>query len=70
MGIEEAILQEVEERGLQQGLQQGVQQGALQTKIAGIRKALTQGKLSLEEIAELFEVSLDFVKEMMQDQFA
>ncbi|MCU0446518.1 MAG: hypothetical protein MUE85_16555 [Microscillaceae bacterium] len=36
---------------------QGIEKG----KILGIQKALKRGRLGLEEIAEDFEVSLDFV---------
>jgi tRNA nucleotidyltransferase/poly(A) polymerase len=49
MGIEEAIIQEVKEKS------------KLESKILGIQKALKRNKLSLEEIAEDFEVNLDFV---------
>jgi len=52
MGIEEAILKEVEERGI------------LKSKIQGIRKALERGKLTKQEIAEDFEVSFDFVRQV------
>jgi hypothetical protein len=53
MGIEEAILQEVTEKS--------IEQGRLEGKILGIQKALKQGILAYEEIADLFEVSLVFV---------
>jgi predicted transposase/invertase (TIGR01784 family) len=65
MGIEEAILKEVEEKGIEQGIEQGIGQGIEQgitlKNIKGVQKALTKGKYSLEEIADLFEVSIDFV---------
>ncbi len=56
MGIEEAILQEVRE------------QGELQTKIKGIKKALNQKLLNIEQIADLFEVSLDFVQKVQKGE--
>lgn len=56
MGIEEAILQDVKEQGIQQGI-------TLNT-IKGIQKAISRGKLTLEEIADLFEVSLKYVSEV------
>ncbi|NJL11804.1 MAG: hypothetical protein HC913_01445 [Microscillaceae bacterium] len=49
------------QKGEQIGIQKGEQIGELKTKIQGIQKALTQGKLTSEEIADLFEVSLDFI---------
>ncbi len=52
MGIEEAILADVKE------------QGSLKTKIESIQKSLKRGKLTLEEIAEDFNVSLDFVQKV------
>jgi predicted transposase YdaD len=65
MGIEEIILEEVKEYYLQEGKaegeQLGLQKGELKTKIQGIQKALSQKVLTLEQIADLFEVSLDFV---------
>jgi predicted transposase YdaD len=63
MGIEEAILQEVRETSLEQGLEQGLEK-LQQSKIKGIQKALSKGKLNLEEIADLFEVSLEFVTQV------
>jgi predicted transposase/invertase (TIGR01784 family) len=49
------------DEGMQQGMQQGIQKG----KIEGIKKALKRGKLSIEEIAEDFDVSVDFVKDQL-----
>ncbi|WP_026999199.1 hypothetical protein [Eisenibacter elegans] len=60
MGIEEAILQEVREQGLTQG--------QLQAKIQAIQKVLRRGKLTLHEIAEGFEVSLEFVRQVKSDK--
>jgi len=60
MGIEEAILQEIEERGVKKGEQQ--------TKIKGIKKALERGKLSIQEIAEDFEVSIEFVLKVQKGE--
>ncbi len=68
MGIEEAILQEVREQGEQTGIQQGLQQGELQTKIKGIKNLLLKGKLSLQEIAEVFEVSIEFVQKVQKGE--
>ncbi len=64
MGIEEAILAEVEERGVEKGIEKGIEQGSLKTKIESIQMFLKNGKLTLEEIAEGFNVSLDFVQKI------
>jgi predicted transposase/invertase (TIGR01784 family) len=42
----------------------GEEKGKLEEKIKGIIKALIRGKLSIEEIAEDFEVSIEFVLEI------
>ena len=60
MGIEEAILQEVREQGVQEGLREKT--------IKGIQKALIRGKLSLQEISEDFEVSLEFVQKVQKGE--
>ncbi len=57
MGIEEAILQDVKEQGIEKGIEQGM---TLKT-IKGIQKAILRNKLTLEEIAEDFEVSPEYV---------
>jgi flagellar biosynthesis/type III secretory pathway protein FliH len=57
-------LQQGVQQGLQQGLQQGVQQGKMETIITGIQRMLQQGKYSLSEIAEIFNVSTDFIKQI------
>ncbi len=61
MGIEEAILQDVKEQGIEQGIEKGIEQGMTLKTIKGIQKAILRNKLTLEEIAEDFEVSLEYV---------
>ena len=39
----------------------GIQKGKIEEKIEGIVKALKRGKLTIEEIAEDFDVTIDFV---------
>ncbi len=46
--------------------EEGREEGLKVAKIEGIKKALQRGKLSVEEIAEDFGVSVDFVKEMVK----
>ncbi len=61
MGIEEAIREEYRKAGLAEGAQK--------KEIRGIQRALQQGKLNLEEIADLFEVSVDFVRQVQNELF-
>ena len=49
------------EKGEKLGLEKGEKLGLERAKIIGIQKAIERGKLSLEEIAEDFEVSIEFV---------
>ncbi len=53
MGIEEAILNEVEEKGIEKGI-------TMKT-VQGIQNLLKRGKYTPKEIAEDMNVSLDFV---------
>lgn len=63
LASEEARIKGLEE-GKREGLEQGLEQGKLQEKIQGIRKAIQRGKLTMNEIAEDFGVSVDMVKEI------
>ncbi|MDI9356433.1 MAG: hypothetical protein QM536_05355, partial [Chitinophagaceae bacterium] len=47
--------------GIQKGETIGIQKGKIEEKIEGIIKALKRGKLTIEEIAEDFDVTIDFV---------
>jgi predicted transposase/invertase (TIGR01784 family) len=49
------------EEGEKVGLEKGEKVGLEKAKIIGIQKALERGKLSVEEIAEDFDVSIEFV---------
>ncbi|TAD97264.1 MAG: hypothetical protein EAZ97_12765, partial [Bacteroidetes bacterium] len=49
------------EQGIGLGKEIGLQEGKMAEKISGIKKALQRGKLSVEEMAEDFDVSIDFV---------
>ncbi len=40
--------------------------GEIKTKNKGITKALLRGKLSIEEIAEIFDVSIDYVLDIQK----
>ncbi len=49
------------EKGMEKGLKQGIEKGEEQEKIKRIKKILQQNLLSVAQIAQLFEVSEDFV---------
>jgi predicted transposase YdaD len=72
MGIEEAILKEVEEKGIEQGIEQGIGQGIEQgitlKNIKGVQNLLKQGRLNIQEIAEVLEVSIDFVMKIQNGE--
>ncbi len=59
--VTKKVTKQVTQQVTEQVTQQVTQQVTLQTKVRGIQKALLQGKLGLEDIAELFEVSTEFV---------
>ena len=62
--VEKGFLQGKEigiEEGKEIGREEGEKVGIEKTKMIGIQKALERGKLSIEEIAEDFEVSIEFV---------
>ena len=63
MGIEEAIREEYKKAGYKEGFEEAAQK----TKIRWIQRALQKGKYSLEEIADLFEVSVDFVRQVQKE---
>jgi transcriptional regulator with XRE-family HTH domain len=60
MGIEEAILKEVEEKGIEQGI--------TLKNIKGVQNLLKQGKLNIQEIAEVLEVSINFVMKIQNGE--
>jgi predicted transposase YdaD len=65
---EQLGLQKGEQLGLQKGEQLGLQKGELRKTIKGIQKALAQKVLTLEQIADLFEVSVDFVVKVQKGE--
>lgn len=50
-----------------EGFDEGVEKGKMEAKNLAIQKVLRRGKLSLEEIAEDFEVTLEYVLEIQQN---
>ena len=79
MGIREAILNEVKEQGFEQGVKEGVKKGIKEGIEKGIKEGikegiklsvkamLQKGKFSLQEIAEILDVDIDFVKQVKND---
>ena len=61
--MEENELMKAEKGQLQDKIEQAKNE-AEQAKIKGIKKALKRGKLTVEEIAEDFEVTVDYVLEI------
>ncbi len=64
--IETAVLEGFD-KGVDVGFDKGISLGVEKTKLEGIKKALIRKKLTLEEIAEDFEVTLDFVLKTKAD---
>jgi hypothetical protein len=60
-----ALVYDIEQDAL---YQEGEQKGELRKTIKGIQKALVQKVLTLEQIADLFEVSLDFVLKVQKGE--
>ncbi|MCQ2098386.1 MAG: hypothetical protein MJY87_10675, partial [Fibrobacter sp.] len=65
-GLEQGL-----EKGLEQGLEKGLEQGRAEGKdearTEAVIKALKRGKLTLEEIAEDNDVSIDRVREIQKN---
>jgi len=59
-GIEKGIKKGIK-KGVEKGIQQGIEKGIEREKIIIIKKALTKKKLTIEEIADLADVSVDLV---------
>jgi len=64
-GLEEG-LEKGEQIGLEKGEQIGLQKGLEKERDKGIRKALKRGRLTMEEIAEDFEVSVEYIKQVVE----
>jgi predicted transposase/invertase (TIGR01784 family) len=63
MGIREAILNEVKEQGFVEGIEKGIKEGI---KLS-VKAMLQKGKFSLQEIAEILDLDVDFVKQVKND---
>ncbi len=59
--------EKVLEKGLEQGLEQGRAEGKDEARTEAVIKALKRGKLTLEEIAEDNDVSIDRVREIQKN---
>lgn len=59
---------EGEPKGRIEGKIVGIIEGKMEGKIVGISKSLRRGKLTVEEIAEDFEVTIEFVLQIKSQQ--
>ncbi len=59
---------EGESKGRMEGKIEGKLEGKIEGKIEGISKSLRRGKLTIEEIAEDFEVTIEFVLQIKSQQ--
>jgi predicted transposase/invertase (TIGR01784 family) len=57
----EMSMAEGRKQGLEQGLEQGIEQGMEKGIVLGIEKSLKKGILTIEQIADTYEVSVDYV---------
>ena len=57
------FLQRYKKQSFEQGIEQGIEQGA----ITNARKLIENGKLSLDEIAQCSGLTLEKVKELVQE---
>ena len=64
MGIKELVLQLREEQGVEKGMEQGMERGIEKAKAAIITNLLLKTNHSLQEIADLADVSIDYVIEV------
>lgn len=64
-GLEKGLAEGLEQ-GLEKGHTEGFEEGVQKTRIDAITKALKRGKLTLEEIAEDNDVSIDRVREIQK----
>jgi hypothetical protein len=62
MGVIEFAIQDAAEQALATGIKQGMEQERLLKNTTVVKKLLQKGKLTLDEIADTVEVSLDFVR--------
>ena len=56
-----------EKKGLKEGAEKGLKEGAEKERITLLKKVILSEKYSMEEIALLFEVSLDFVMKLKKE---
>lgn len=77
MGLREAILEDVKKQGLQEGLEQGREEGREEGLVQGIEigeaqllehsvPLLAQKGLGIDAIAEIYQISIDRVMEILE----
>jgi len=55
-------------KGKTEGISQGISQGELKAKITGIIKSLKIGKLSIEDIADTFLVTVESILKIKKEK--
>ena len=61
-------LKNVIDTAVAEGESKGRMEGKIEGKIEGISKSLRRGKLTIEEIAEDFEVTIEFILQIQSQQ--
>ena len=60
-------IEEGKKEGKKEGIEEGKIEGKIEEKTAGIINALKQGKLTPDDIAEIFSTTLDFVLKIKEE---
>lgn len=58
----------IEERGIEKGLEQGLEQGEYNANVKTAAKLLAKGTMSIEEISEVTDLTIDQVRRIAEDR--
>ena len=67
MSTYDSIIAKGKREGITQGITQGINEGEIKAIIKGIIKSLKLGKLSIQDIVDTFDVSIDYVLEIKKE---
>ena len=56
----------IEERGIEKGIEQGIEQGERRANVKTAARLLAKGNMSIEEIAEVTELTEEQVRELAE----
>jgi predicted transposase/invertase (TIGR01784 family) len=63
-----AFMREAQERSrLEMAVEKGEEKGKIEEKVVRIKKSLKHGKLAIKDIADIFEVTIDFVSQIKSE---